>query len=296
MDGLAVFTRLRAGAAAKELKTQTCWFVVPEGIATDVPLYCAGSVGHRAVVLIGPYQPIRVQLDGTASSVTVCVWLRATLTVVLVRVVEPEAIDVSDQAAGTLPSWALLIEPLNCVSDGWRSVTLVTTMFRQPSRSRSPFAMLPKSAMLLYEPPPIWVMTNEVYAASYALVNGRFVSPVPTKTALTTYEPRAALAAPMAASAASCQVCGMVRAGSADVTLFGEPSVRTNMMFGTPARSFALFPAPVLMPADVHVRPLEAGRPAAAPLNVAALTKPAVWGIADEENDVSEYRPSPPVW
>ncbi len=92
-------------------------------------------------------------------------------------------------------------------------------------------------------------MTNEVYAASYALVNGRLVSPVPTKTALTTYDPRAEFAAPIAASAASCQVCGSVSDGSTPlVVTFGEPSVRTNMMFGTPARSFALLPAPVLIP------------------------------------------------
>ncbi len=112
-----VLSSVRAGFAAKELNTQTCWSEVPLGITIDVPLYCAGSVGQRAVVLIGPYQPFSVQPAGTASSVTVCAWLRATKTVSLVRVVEFDATDVTDHAAGTLLSCALLIEPVKVVSD-----------------------------------------------------------------------------------------------------------------------------------------------------------------------------------
>ena len=78
---------------------------------------------------------------------------------------------------------------------------------------------------------------------------------------------RAASAAATAALAAWSQVGGESR--SPPGTL-GEPSVTTNMTFGTPARSWALLAAPELIPAAVGVRPVGLPSALTAPLNVAA--------------------------
>ena len=66
---------------------------------------------------------------------------------------------------------------------------------------------------------------------------------------------RAELAAATAALAPCSHVSGMVRSSLWVLGLLGEPSVSTNMTFGTPARSLLLLAAPVVMPAPVGVRP-----------------------------------------
>jgi len=78
----------------------------------------------------------------------------------------------------------------------------------------------------------------------------------------------------------------------------GEPSLTTNMMFGTPARSLAVLVIPVLMPSCVGVPLLPAdGRLPTAVLKLVADTYPDVRVVAlpgSPWNVVRLYRPSPP--
>jgi hypothetical protein len=71
--------------------------------------------------------------------------------------------------------------------------------------------------------------------------------------------------------------------GVADVVLalpsLGEPSVTTNITFGLPERSWAVLPAPVLIPAAVGVVLFGVGSPLTAVSNVDADTKPEVLAV-----------------
>lgn len=83
---------------------------------------------------------------------------------------------------------------------------------------------------------------------------------------------RAVLAEAIAAFAPCSHVSGMVRSSPCVLGTLGEPSVTTNMILGASPRSLALLPTPVLMPADVGVRPVGPLRALTAVLKVASAT------------------------